>query len=281
MSEQTLSHTYEIVQVPETTGVRFFTSIDPGSYIPNHWHHAIEIIYMLEGELTITVESSIHQLCAGQCFLVNSCVIHSTKCVAPNKAIVFQIPMDFIKLYIPDVNQLLFTLDDPGDNPIRQTKLDMFKETLVQMQVANDVRPEGFILRFNSLLFEVLFQLYHNFSIRIFQANLNQKDKDLNRLNDVLTYTAQNYNRPISIDEISRIAFLESGYFCRFFKKHMGITFLEYQNEVRLSYIYQDLITTRDTLQQILERHGFTNYKLFRRMFFAHFNATPSQIRRK
>ena len=60
---------------------------------------------------------------------------------------------------------------------------------------------------------------------------------------------------------------MQPGYFCRFFKKCMGVTFLEYQNELRLSYIYRDLITTEDSVRDILERHGFTNYKLFRRMF--------------
>lgn len=281
MSEMYSGHSYEMIQVPETTGVRFFTDHDTGSYIPNHWHNAIEIIYMVKGELAVTVESASLNLHEGQCILINSSVIHSTKCTSPNIGIVFQIPFDFLKLYIPDVQQLKFVLDDPSDNPVRQTKIDIFKETLIQMQIANDIRPEGYILRFNSLLFEILFQLYHNFSVKVFQANLNHRAKDLNRLNNVLDYTAKNYNRPISIDEISRIAFLESGYFCRFFKKHMGLTFLEYQNEVRLSHIYQDLITTADTLQHILERHGFTNYKLFRRMFSEHFNATPSKIRKR
>jgi len=174
-----------------------------------------------------------------------------------------------------------FVLDDPSDDPVRQTKLEIFKETLTQMQVANDIRPEGYILRFNSLLFEILFQLCHNFSVKIFQADLNHRTKDLNRLNLILNYTNQNYDRAISIDEIARVACLDAGYFCRFFKKHMGLTFLEYQNEVRLSHIYQDLISTQDTLQHILERHGFTNYKLFRRVFSEHFHATPSQIRRQ
>ena len=203
-----------------------------------------------------------------------------------NIGIVFQIPMDFIRLYIPDVQQLRFVLDDPSPDPIRQTKLNRFKETLRQMQIADDIRPDGYVLRFNSLLFEMLFQLYHNFSVKIFHADLSHKEKDLNRLTHVLDYTNQNYNRPISLEEISGIAFLEADalglnkeYFCRFFKKHMGLTFLEYQNEVRLSHIYHDLITTKDTLQQILERHGFTNYKLFRRMFQEHFHGTPSQIR--
>jgi AraC-like DNA-binding protein len=29
----------------------------------------------------------------------------------------------------------------------------------------------------------------------------------------------------------------------------------------------------------ILERHGFTNYKLFRRMFQEHFGCTPTKVR--
>lgn len=281
MDSQHSDHIYEVIQIPETTGVRFFTAPDTGSYIPNHWHDAIEIIYMVEGELDVTVENNSYHLQKGQCILINSSVIHSTKCTSPNVGTVFQIPYDFIKLYLPEIDQLQFVLDDPTDNPVRQTKLDIFKETLTQMQIVNDIRPEGYLLRFNSLLFEILFQLYHNFSVKVFRTNLSHRAKDLNRLNMILSYTNKNYNRPISIDEISQIAFLESGYFCRFFKKHMGVTFLEYQNEIRLSHIYQDLITTTDTLQDILERHGFTNYKLFRRVFSDHFHATPSQIRKQ
>lgn len=279
MSEQNETSLYEIIQVPESTGVRFYTSIDPGSYIPGHWHRALEIIYLLEGELEVMLESSLRTLFPGQCILINSGVIHSTKCTVPNTAILFQIPLDFIELYLPDVEQLLFTLEDPEHSPIRNTKLEVFKATLTQMQIVNDIRPEGFILRFNSLLFEVLFQLYHSFSVKVFKADRNRKNKDLERLNTILKYTSQNYNRPISIGEIADRAYLQTGYFCRFFKKCMGITFLEYQNELRLSFIYRDLLTTNDTVQLILERHGFTNYKLFRRMFQAHFGATPTEIR--
>lgn len=133
--------------------------------------------------------------------------------------------LDFVKLYIPDVAQLQFVLEDPGNSPVYQTKLNIFKETLLQMQVADDIRPEGYILRFNSLLFEVLFQLYHNFSVKIFHADLSHKEKDLNRLTHVLDYTNQNYNRPISLEEISGIAFLEAGYFCRFFKNIWALPF--------------------------------------------------------
>lgn len=101
MNSMSPDYTFEHIHVPKNTGVRFYTSIDPGSYVPSHWHPAIEIIYMLEGTLTVTVECVSRVLRAGQCTLINPGVIHATKCTAPNTAILFQIPLDFISLYIP------------------------------------------------------------------------------------------------------------------------------------------------------------------------------------
>ena len=272
---------YEIIDFSGETNVQFRTSIDPGSYIPTHWHRAIEIIYMQEGSLEVSMESETFTIQADDCILINGNVLHSTKCTAPNKAILLQIPLDFMEKYIPNLGQLLFLWDCRTKNPVKKTKLMMLKTTLEQLQIINDIRPDGYLLRFNSLIFELLFQLYHNFSVKVFQQDINQRQKEMARLDPVLNYIADHYKESISLDEIADIACLQTGYFCRFFKKKMGVTFLEYQNEYRLSFIYRDLITTRDPVHVILERHGFTNYKLFRRMFLAHFGDTPTQIRKQ
>ena len=92
-NENNHSFSYEVISTLESTGVHFRTSIDPGSYVPAHLHHAIEIIYLLEGNLTVIMESSVREYHAGECILINSDIIHSTKCTSPNKAILFQIPL--------------------------------------------------------------------------------------------------------------------------------------------------------------------------------------------
>ena len=242
---------YEIIDYSCITNVKFYTSTDNGSYIPSHWHRAVEILYMQEGELDVTVESSSFTIYPGDCILINANVIHSTKCIIPNRAIVLQIPLDFIEKYIPDVQQFMFIWDYQTKDPVKKTKLDMLKTTLEQLQIIDDIRPGGFILRFNSLIFELLFQLYHNFSVKVFQSDLSRQKKDLDRLNLVLNYISENYKRPISLDEIAGVAYLQTGYFCRFFKKKMGVTFLEYQNEYRLSFIYKDLINTKESTAAI------------------------------
>ena len=95
-NENNHSFSYEVISTLESTGVHFRTSIDPGSYVPAHLHHAIEIIYLLEGNLTVIMESSVREYHAGECILINSDIIHSTKCTSPNKAILFQIPLSFL-----------------------------------------------------------------------------------------------------------------------------------------------------------------------------------------
>ena len=279
MKSKEISH--EIIDVPVDTNVKFRTSTDPGSYIPMHWHRAVEIIYIQEGSLDVTVESESFTIQTGDCIVINGNVLHSTKCTSPNTAILLQIPLDFMEKYIPDLGQLIFLFDFRTKDQRQQTKQAMFKTILEQLQIINDVHPDGYLLRFNSLIFELLFQLYHNFAVKILQSNTSQKKKDIARLEPVLDYISEHYREPISLNEIAEVACLQTGYFCRFFKKKMGITFLEYQNEYRLSFIYRDLITTRDPVHVILERHGFTNYKLFRRMFLEHFGNTPTQIRKQ
>lgn len=274
---------YEMIPLNEFTNVRFYTSTDPGSYIASHWHDAIEILYLQEGSLTVTLENISFPVASGQCILIPPNQIHSTLCTSLNRAIVFQIPVSFIEKFIPDVKQLQFSLQDPVKDRHLQKKIELLKDSLLKMQFFMESDSPGSVLRFNSLLFEVLFQLYQNFS---FHASAPSKDtarrnRNLEKITPVLNYIRKNYNRLIPLSEIAEIAALQPKYFCRFFKKCMGVTFLEYQNEIRLSYIYNDLINTDHPLSLILDRHGFSNYKLFRRIFRERFQCTPMELRKE
>lgn len=272
---------YEIIPLNSRTNVRFYTSVDQGSYVAPHWHDAIEIVCLQEGDLTITVEQTVHKMQPGQCLMISPNRVHATVCTSPNRAIVFQIPEPFFRKFIPDAERLEFCLQDPAATPVAQSKVDIFKDILAKMQYLADHAPDGAVLRFNSLLFEVLFQLYHNFSVPVAPSAAAQQSKNLERLKPVLDYTLEHYNQPISLETISGIALFEPKYFCRFFKKYMGLTFHEYQSELRLARIYEDLLSTTDRISDLLERHGFTNEKLFRRMFRERFHAAPMELRRR
>ncbi|WP_195237649.1 AraC family transcriptional regulator [Romboutsia sp. 1001285H_161024_C4] len=272
---------HEIIEPIENLDVNFKLFEDSGSYISNHWHNSLEIIYLISGDLQVNMEGSTYNFKANDCIIINSGIIHSTRCVYENTSILLQIPLSFLNKYIPDCKDSYFDFKVNINNYNYETNLAKIKTILKDMKEIKIASPQAGNLRFTGLLFEFLFQIYTNFRIPIGDKNTINRPLELSRFEPVLEYTRLNYKNSISINEIAQIAHLQPEYFCRKFKQYMGQTYLEYLNDVRISYIYRDLINTNNTLCSILESHGFTNNKLFYKLFRKKFNCTPKEIRKK
>ena len=272
---------HERDRITDGLDIFFWVFNDSSSYVPTHWHSAMEIMYVLEGEVDVTVGGQTTVLLPGDVYLVDCAVPHSTKSLDGNKAVLIQIPYPLLERYIPDINSRRFGFDCHSKNPIVKTKILQLIEIIRQMQVVFEVKPDGEILRFNSLVFEFLFQIYHNFSREMETVEAQKENKTFGRIQTILDYLDSNYASPISLDEISKVACLQKEYFCHFFKKNMGITYTNYLNDLRLSKIRDDLVDTDLPVKLILEKHGFSNYKLFRKMFSETFGCTPTTYRKK
>ena len=280
MKPDSNSFMHENDRITDGFDIFFWVFNDSSSFVAAHWHRAIEIMYIMEGEVSVTINTQKTVLLPGDVFLIDSSVIHSTKSIHGNHAILIQLPYTMLKKYIPDIENLSFAFDCHTENPIIQTKILKLIEVIKEMQIIFEVNPKGGILRFNSLVFEMLYQLYHNFSIPIPDTDLRKDQKHFDRIKLVMDYMNNHYNHPLSLDEISDVACFQKEYFCHFFKKNMGKTCLEYLNEIRLSHVYKDLISTDLPLKTILENNGFTNYKLFRQLFYENFHTTPGEYRK-
>lgn len=272
--------TYEIIRLPEDMDVYFTPISYTNSFVSAHWHYAIELIYIRRGCIDLKVGRKVLHMPEDSLALVNSKDIHSLTCSTENESLLLQIPDTFISRYIPEWNALRFEIPHGSLSDIEQTKLQRIKETLQQMYIIYDIAPEGGNLRFASLTFELLFQLYHSFRTAS-PIPPKQQIASLNRLDAVLRYMNEHYTEPITLQALADAAGLQPEYFCRFFKKTMGLTCFQYLSEIRLSHIYQDLKHTDTPLYQLLEQHGFTNYKLFRKVFYQKFGTTPSKVRRE
>ena len=274
------ANNFETDRITSGFDIFFWEFHDKSSYVATHWHKAIEIMYIFEGSVNVTINNRTITLLPGDVYLVDSIIPHSTMSIHGNAAILIQLPYSMLEKYIPNIDTLNFSFDCHTTDPILRTKIFQLIDVIKQMQVIFNIQPDGGILRFNSLVFELLFQLYHNFARVMPEKLLRKKEQNFNRLDLVLKYTDEHYNEPITLSEISVIACFEESYFCHFFKKNMGITYFQYLNELRLSHIHHDLVSTDLPLKSLLETHGFTNYKLFRKMFYEEFHTTPNTYRK-
>ena len=85
----------------------------------------------------------------------------------------------------------------------------------------------------------------------------------MERLGMITSYVKEHYTEEISLQEIARLVSLNPDYFTRFFKKYMGMTFLDYVNSVRMEHVVRDLQRTDLSVQKLLVILGFSNFKLF------------------
>ena len=276
---------HETVTVDPGIPVRCFTYEDAGILVPAHWHHSLEILLIESGGMTVTLNDARLSLHAQDFVLINSGDLHSTNCPEHSRVRVLQIPYPFLKQNIPEYDRLRFRSGPCGapgtDAAFRHLlrSLQGCRETdgLSAPSISSSARS----LHFKSLLYELLSLCVSSYLLPEEEREQSLSDTERARLITVTDYVNAHYSEPVSLRGAAAAVALNPEYFCRFFKKNMGITFLEYVSQVRFSHVCQDILHTDQSVTDILSRHGFTNYKLFRRMFRETYGCTPSAKRRE
>lgn len=267
---------HEQVKTDTALPTRFNIYTTPGELVPMHWHNSLEIIYIMEGSMDVTIKDRVIRLWGGDFTIINSREIHGTHCSGLTKVFLLQFPYHFLKEHIPEYDLIRFQdlssrFSFPGENSL--------KPIFDRMSVLFAAADTESRLRLTSLFYGLLAELVSGYMIRLSKNDKVKSDKNFNRLSALMDYVEHHYAETISISDAARLLHLEEAYFCRFFKKYMGQTFLEYVNSVRLRHIYDDMIRTDLTLMELLDKHGFHNYKVFSKMFKEVYGMTPRQKR--
>lgn len=284
--------TYETIKIDNDVNMRYSCCTDYNFFVPMHWHDSIEVIYVLSGESIIRMEQQAYTLKPNDFIIIDSNIIHSTQTRERCNFLLIQIPYQFLQTYIPDITYMHFknvssvsgisltsaaSTTQLPDEALQQN----FRNIFLQLVELWHTRPDGYRLKYYSCIFELLYIMICHFRVDITQTEYRQTEKYRERLTQVMDYVKLHYREPISTQDISRDLALNPSYFTRFFRKYMNMTFTEYLNTIRLHGIYNDIITTDLPIQTITERNGFTNYKLFMRMFRQTYGCTPSQKRKE
>lgn len=278
MDNQNMRH--EIVSENPDIEVRFYLSVDEGGYVTPHWHNSLEIVYMLEGSITVTLENKKVTILPEEFIIINSRTVH-TFTSQKNRALVLQIPSTVFEKYVRNIDLLYFNVDMHPTNEVEITKLNKIKKMFHDMYEVYDAKPEGYLLKFNSLLYDMLFTVIHSYSFKLAQKQINRNNKYLERLKKITTFLHTYHNEQITIHEIAYKFGYNQDYLSRFFKKYMGLTIIDYLYEIRINCVYKDLIDTDLSINEIFENHGCNNYRVAMKFFKERYGCTPKEKRKQ
>jgi AraC-like DNA-binding protein len=92
-------------------------------------------------------------------------------------------------------------------------------------------------------------------------------------------YIHSNYSQNLSLQNVSKLYFINDKYIGRIFKKQLGYSFHEYLNKVRLENAIGLLTHTHNKIITIALDSGFQNVTYFNRLFLKKYGISPSKYR--
>lgn len=180
----------------------------------------------------------------------------------------------------PDNNQA--TDNDAADSSTTNNNITGNNNTTSSNET-NTVTPrakKSCKLTYYSLLFPFLDILFCNYSTLISEEEAINSQKYMERLACIADYVDEHYKEPITLQQGAGLLALNPEYFSRFFKKYMGVTFMDYVYAIRLKAAAHEILNTDLTIQTIMENNGFTNPKHFNKIFFEKYGVTASVFRK-
>ncbi len=269
-----------------------------GRLLPSHWHDDMEIIYLLNGSATVFLEGRPHTLVTGDFIVIDAGMIHESQCTRSYMQIVIRIREGLVQSLMGgsrDFRILCSRSDLTRDTLPRYLEICSLLRQLAPLYIQ---QPRGYMIKSNALVLDVLYLLTSFFSVSFPPAEtaaaltLRQQEAVDSarrtfshpaqlRAREIVRYIDSHYAEPLSLDEIAAHFGLNSEYFSRMFRRTFGIPFTHHLHHVRLVHIYHDICTTDEPVMAVAEKHGFTNYKLFGRLFREFYGKTPREVRRE
>lgn len=231
-----------------------------------HFHSNIEIVYVIDGEIEITINGNSRLLSKGCVSVANSYDIHAYNTPSDSKTLILIVPIDTVHSFNAKIHGKTFASPFlvPGDS-------------------SNEIHHAlQYILRHkNSEWLEVKGYLYVILGILIRELCLKSsaKTNNSNLAREILMYLEHNYLNKITISSLAKHFGYNKDYLSRFFNSYLGYGFNKYLNVLRSRHAVQMIKQTNDSLTQIAYQSGFENYRTFNRAFTSVYNMTPSQFR--
>jgi len=251
-----------------------------------HWHYhpEIEICYVKQGEGHRIVGDSIEKFGSDDLVLLGSHLPHcwTTSELFNHQTLdmevyVIQFNKDHILnngMEFKEINQLL-------ESAQKGIKFDILKDNCLKPQIKKVDNTQG-LEKYLSLL-TLLHLMCKTIEKSTLVSNLYTPEyskKAEKRIVKACNYIHQNYREHIVISEIAELVSMNPSSFCRYFKKYIGKTIIEYVNDLRINYACNQLQNTPKVVHKIAYDCGYQSVTQFNKIFKRLMNETPTEYRK-
>lgn len=261
----------------------------PQNELPDHLHDLYEIIYVHQGQGTFFIDSTFHEIQAGDVFIIPGNIIHRS---IPDMnhpitvTVLYFHPALIHHIYLQDdyfTYSQIFELCQSRRNYKLSLKPDqqlMLEDLLEAIHRELEARPLGYrhavVLKIHEVLLLVSrFKHAEDEQISHYTAIRPRW------MYEILNYIEENLGGDLSLAQIASSFNLSKAHLSRVFKQKTGMTITHYILSKKMLLARTYLENSDDSVEAIASKCGFHNLSHFYREFKKFFGMTPRRYRHR
>ncbi|MDC7235472.1 MAG: AraC family transcriptional regulator [Spirochaetales bacterium] len=232
-----------------------------------HYHSSLEINLCRNTTGTVYIDGSQWSLQEAACIILPPGKIHSYKIIRNTGQIdVIHIGLEFFPMlnnsYIREVlNSASFLILREDESPGTEVIHDILSDDEM-------IRAAGVLTLIQKLIF------------RTSDAGAAETEyKTDHFLRKIISWSEDNYSRPLTLSEAAEAVNLSLYHFSRKFRSHSGFSYMEYLNQLRLENSLR-LLEAGLPVSETAEKSGFSDSSYFIRKFKNSYKVTPLQYQK-
>ena len=267
-----LSTEKSIIPYTKLPHIRYFLMDTKSRSI--HMHDAYELLYVLDGEVTIWDDSKEYIIKKGDVFLLNSDSLHSLFCSSGRVLLLnLHLSPQFANEYIPNLKNIKFSSPVPAESP--EKLIGLMLAGAYTYFVPRDEKHKCLALTYMTLseMLKIFPNTERTDNEFLSQMHISQ------RMQDIVKYMEANIAEPRLLQKTAEHEGLSPTYLSRLFSDYFNITFQQFLKQQRIEKALKLLNSTNLPVYDICFECGFQDYRQLNRYCKENFGKTASECR--
>jgi transcriptional regulator GlxA family with amidase domain len=101
------------------------------------------------------------------------------------------------------------------------------------------------------------------------------------RISMIHEFLMNNYREDVDLEKLANVVNMAKGSLCRFFKINMGMTVIDYLNQIKVDFACKLLMDADLSIMEVAFDSGFNNISHFNKQFRKIMGLSPSEYRKR
>lgn len=241
-----------------------------------HYHENFELLYVLNGHLSITVEGEDYTLKQKDLIIINYNRKH--KYIGSEDLFLARFVISYSKVKeLLSSDMILFWCNSTLEKNESYDEMRRIIGQILNQQVTINQKNQIYKM---SLYYQLLHVISKNFLLTSENVRYESEKKKDNRMEEIFQFIRANYQKSITLQELADHFYLSTAYLSKYIKAKCNVSFTELVNSVRLTHSMTDLLYTDASIMKVAMDNGFASVAAYNKVFKEAYNMTPSSFRK-